>query len=183
MGNHTHASEVLCDAVRRGHEIGNHGIQDAPMDWMTSQEFEGALDEWEKRVTSILPSWPDIPESHGANVKWFRPPSGLMSLAMADVLKRRGYEVVLGDVHSFDANIDDEPFHTRILQNEAQDGSILIMHCPDRTTRTQTFDVLSHTVPALRERGLQVVRLIDLFNRPKQLSGKNDGHLRGSGSS
>lgn len=99
---------------------------------------------------------------------------------MMVVLKRYAYEVVLGDVFSFDSHINDLPFHTDFLKSQLKDNSIAVLHCPDRASRMQTLGIIREAVPALLDRGLQFGTLSSLFNRSRhsidhqQLQGQSE---------
>merc|ERR1711972_847632 len=85
-----------------------------------------------------------------------------MSSTMADVLDERGYDVVLADVWSNEVEIDDREFHSQVIMGAACDGSIIVLHAPDRESRNQTLGIIADTVPILRNRGLRLVRLSDM---------------------
>merc|ERR550532_892553 len=101
-------------------------------------------------MKSVLPTWP----VHPGDRKWFRPPKASMSTTMRDVLSQRGYDIALGDVWSDDTGIDDREFHSTMIKATACDGSIIVLHCPDRITRNQTLGIIADVVPRVRARGL-----------------------------
>jgi len=154
--------EILAEVSRRGHEIGNHGVEDAAMYAMDAEQVDEALTVWEDKVLPVVHGWYD------SDRKWFRPPQGLMSGAMADVLPRRGYSVVLGDVYSDDYLIQDTEYHARVIKGVTMDGSVIILHCPDRPMRMHTLDILREVIPFLHGRGFQFVRLSELFRGAPQ---------------
>lgn len=149
---------LLKRAASSGHEIGNHGMQDDRMDTMSENEFASAINAWEQQITSVLGQWPSKPVLR----KWFRPPKGLMSSAMARVLKERGYAVSLPDIWSDDSGFIDADFQARVLVNAPCDGSVLLMHVPDSAWGTQILDVLPTALPALRKQGFEFVGLTQL---------------------
>merc|ERR1712087_726629 len=55
-------------------------------------------------------------------------------------------------------------FHARIVESVTCDGSIIIIHVPDRPLQVQTLDIIRMAIPALRDRGMDVVRLKELFD-------------------
>jgi len=146
--------ELIRRASSSGHELGNHGVSTALMTNQSKEEFHHSISEWEKFMRSVLQDWP----SQSKDVKWFRPPKGLMNSIMEGVLEARGYRAVLGDVYSDDALIDDAKFHSDIVTSSTCDGSILLLHVSD-----QTFEILHSTIPALKGRGFTFVRLSELF--------------------
>merc|ERR1711924_430460 len=144
--------------INEGHEIGNHGLKDSPMNEMSGADFKAAVLEWEKHIRTIV-TWP----AAGQSQKWFRPPSGAMSSDMASVLEELGYETAVGDVYSDDAHIDNAEFHSNIIAGSTCDGSIIILHVPDRAARLQTLQVVSSVLPRLIERGFKVTTLSSMF--------------------
>merc|ERR1712032_1468946 len=100
--------------------------------------------------------WPAVHD-----LKWFRPPYGIMSLAMASVLDELGYKVILGDVYTNDVGItDDADFHAGILSASTCDGSVIVLH---NFARGPTLEVLNTALPQLRQRGFDMLRLTDMF--------------------
>mmetsp|Transcript_89663 Transcript_89663/g.242163 ORF Transcript_89663/g.242163 Transcript_89663/m.242163 type:complete len:421 (-) Transcript_89663:163-1425(-) len=152
---------ILKDASDRGHELGNHGLLDDFMTTMSRDEFEAAVDQWESSVkNAIQGDWPVSPTQW----KWFRPPKGMMSGAMDEVLTARDYHIALGDLYSDDWAYEDEAFHARIIKSGACDGSVTILHVMDGERTLRTLDILRDVIPALRARGFSFVRLSDLYN-------------------
>ena len=88
------------------------------------------------------------PQTHGT--KWYRPPNGVMNAVMRRVLKQEGYRVALGDCYSADPQVPDPGFHTKLLTQCAQDGSVVILHSPEPGIRRKTLHVLQSLVENLR---------------------------------
>lgn len=151
--------KILKEMIDRGHEIGNHGVEDAAMASLGAAEVEEALTLWEDRVRPAVQTWPQ----RESDWKWFRPPQGMMSQIMAEVLTKRGYSIALGDVYSDDWLIQDTEYHARVIEGVAMDGSVIILHAPDRPTRMHTLDILREVIPYLHSRGYSFVRLSDLY--------------------
>jgi len=157
-------ARLLRRAVQDGHEIGNHGLADAAMTTMSGEAFDLAVEDWERRIRAILPQWPVRQEDY----KWFRAPKGLMNSKMAAVLERRGYQSALGDIYSDDWAINDAAFHANVLANVTSDGSVIILHAPDRPDRFQTLDILRMAIPLLQARGFRFARMTELFSTSVQ---------------
>jgi len=151
--------KLIRRASSAGHELGNHGVLSAPMIHLSKEEFNHSISEWEEFMRSVLQDWP----SHKNDMKWFRPPQGLMNSRMEGILEARGYRTVLGDVYSDDAVIYDAKFHKDIITSSTCDGSVLILHLPTGHTSDQTFEILHSTIPSLKGRGFTFVRLTELF--------------------
>lgn len=125
---------------------------------LTADVVSEHLDLWERRVHQVIP-WP----TRDADRKWFRPPKGLMSLAMQRAAEDRGYLPILGDVYSEDTGVVDADFHTRNLVHLPCDGSVAVLHVPDRPARMQTLEILERAIPELQSRGFDLVTLSQLF--------------------
>jgi len=154
--------DILAELSRRGHEIGNHGVEDAAMSSMDADQVDKALTVWEDQVLPVVHGW------HDSSFKWFRPPQGMMSGDMAKVLRRRGYSVALGDVYSDDYLLQDTEYHVRVIKGVTTDGSVIILHVPDRPMRMHTLDILREVIPFLHGRGFSFVRLSELFHGDAQ---------------
>lgn len=148
--------EVLRNMSDLGHEIGNHGLSGGVMTSMGREEVSDAVGQWETRIRSVIPRWP------GPGLKWFRPPKGLMSPAMADVTIERHYSVALGDIYTEDWRIHDRDFHTNVIANGASDGSVVILHVNGENL-PRALAIVRESVPRLRARGFEFASLTDLF--------------------
>mmetsp|Transcript_22478 Transcript_22478/g.50641 ORF Transcript_22478/g.50641 Transcript_22478/m.50641 type:complete len:263 (+) Transcript_22478:21-809(+) len=147
-------ARLLRQAVDDGHELANHGAEDAPMVSWPRDRVTAALATWETRVQAAV---------SGTAARWFRAPCGLMSTTMASVVAEQGYTSVLCDVYSDDPGIDNAPFHTAMLLKGMKDGSVAVLHAPDRPSRRQTLDVLREALPELTKRGFRTTTLSELF--------------------
>lgn len=151
--------EILRHMADRGHEIGNHGVEDAGMSAMSASEVQEVLAQWEDRVRKVVQTWPQ----RESDWKWFRPPLGAMSSTMTQVLADEGYSVALGDVLSGDWMIQDTEYHVDIIKSVTMDGSVIILHTPDRPERMHTLDILREVIPYLHSHGFTFVRLSELY--------------------
>eukprot|EP00405_Crypthecodinium_cohnii_P056409 CAMPEP_0206629830 /NCGR_PEP_ID=MMETSP0325_2-20121206/67245_1 /ASSEMBLY_ACC=CAM_ASM_000347 /TAXON_ID=2866 /ORGANISM="Crypthecodinium cohnii, Strain Seligo" /LENGTH=527 /DNA_ID=CAMNT_0054154641 /DNA_START=379 /DNA_END=1962 /DNA_ORIENTATION=- len=150
---------ALKRAVAEGHQLGNHGVKNSAMAKLSFEEFTAAIDEWETVVSDALDRpWPNSDEA-----RWFRPPQGLMSGDMNEILLQRGYSIVLGDLYSDDWAHADRDFHAGIIKYGAVDGSIAILHVMDNERTLRTLEIMEDVVPALRKRGFSFSRVDDMF--------------------
>lgn len=96
--------------------------------------------------------------------KWFRPPSGMMSTAMASVLQAHGYSCVLGDVFSNDVFVGGDhsgsaagprtvAYHVDYCVKRTRAGSVVIFHVPKASSRLMAVDVVRSYLQELRTRG------------------------------
>jgi peptidoglycan/xylan/chitin deacetylase (PgdA/CDA1 family) len=101
---------------------------------------------------------------------------------MRTVLADRGYRVALGDCYSADPQVHAEAspcllpepspspcrraveeFHTHLLTDCAQGGSIVILHSPEPGVRHKTLAIVPRLVRDLRAKGLVFTTLTELF--------------------
>lgn len=148
--------DILRRLADSGHEVGNHGLED----WSMVGDGEEAFSEWERRVGPVLGHWP----RQMGDRKWFRPPKARMSGGLAAAIGQQGYRSVLADVYSDDWLIQDTEFHVRVIQSLVQDGSIIVLHVPDRPHRMHTLEIVRQVIPFLSARGFAFVQLSELFS-------------------
>lgn len=151
--------KLLHRAVASGHEIGNHGLHDKEMASYDRNTFVSAVEGWETEMRTWIGKWPP----HNNMSKWFRPPKGLVSRVMSDVLTERNYSISLPDVWGDDSSLHDPTFQTRLIANAPCAGSVMLMHVPDVSWGAQILDVLPAALPLIRSRGFKFVSLTELF--------------------
>jgi peptidoglycan/xylan/chitin deacetylase (PgdA/CDA1 family) len=143
--------QVVRRLAAEGHEIGNHFMQDRPGIRLEPGEFARDLDEAHETLAPY------------GSLRWARPGSGWYSGAMVDVMRRRGYECALGSVYPYDAAIPWVGFASWHILRNVRPGAIIVLH--DRGPRGwRTARTLRSVLPALRERGYQVVTLSQLVS-------------------
>ena len=148
--------DVVQRMVSEGHELANHMCHDKPYHWVSEAEFEVDLLQCEQTLARFQPVPPGS--------RWFRPPCGMMSHAMLQVLKRHEYRIALCDVHNMDVDLQSDPqFLKDFLLKYTQHGSILVVHFPSRGFREANLEVLRQVAPHLKER-FQCVTLSDLVH-------------------
>merc|ERR1719326_737464 len=105
--------------VEEGHELANHCTQDRPYNWDSAEDFEADL----RSCEDVLNTFRRGEDFDAKRPKLFRPPCGLVSSAMREVLERRGYLTILGDVYSNDPAICNQvKFHADFLLRNAKSG-------------------------------------------------------------
>lgn len=150
----TEHRELLERAVVDGHQLTNHCTLDEKCTSLSREEFYRRLKDCQDLLDELVPQ----------GRRWFRPPCGLMSETMRSVLIQEGYIVCLGDCYSSDPTINDVEFHCRTLLRGVRSGSVIIVHCPEQDNhRHQTLELLPRLVRELRDRGLVLATLDELF--------------------
>lgn len=162
--------ELLKRAVSDGHQLTNHTTLDERCIKLTRDAFRSRLADCQSLLDDVAPN----------ARRWFRPPCGLMNATMRSVCAEEGYSICLGDCYSSDPDINDVEYHATTLLRCASAGSVIIVHCPEEGLRHQTLEVVPKLVQGLRERGLQLATLDELF--PATV-GKDKAGLQTAGAS
>ena len=120
----------------QGHEIGSHSFSHPQITTLTSDEIEYQFAETEHRIQQYVPY----------TTKLVRPPYGQITQSLKEVLQKT---FVLW-------SIDTQDWKTR----DVKDGDIILMHDMYSTTA----DACEELIPALIERGYQLVTVSELLN-------------------
>lgn len=141
-----------------GHNMGNHYDIDKEATYLHAKDFKKYLLGTENAISRFAPQFKlETP-------KFFRPPMGKSSQRMARVLEENGYINILGDTYTMDADLDSAPeLHAELIVNNAQNGSIIILHTPEEERCQKTFEILKLIVPGLRKKGFEFRLLSDVF--------------------
>jgi peptidoglycan-N-acetylglucosamine deacetylase len=133
-----------------GHEMGNHLVNDEPSWRLSSEQFENDLLECDNLIQQYV--------DDEDRMKWVRPGSGFFTKAMMKTCKKHQYRIVLGDVHSFDAQIRNHWWNTRFVCKKVSKGSIIIVHDRDYNQEALRY-ILQDLV---EKRNYQLVTLSEL---------------------
>lgn len=102
-----------------GHSIGNH----------TYHHCNG----WKTSTTDYIENTTDCCETIRVNLdtttQLFRPPYGKINLKQAKILRKKGYQIVMWDIisYDFDAATDPEQCVKNVIKN-IRNGSIIVFH-------------------------------------------------------
>merc|ERR1712048_19762 len=77
---------------------------------------------------------------------------------MYEILEKHGFTHVLGDCYANDPWVSDPSFIAHTME-----GSIMIIHMPERGFRDYSFQALPELLEGLSKRGLKVVTLTTLY--------------------
>jgi peptidoglycan/xylan/chitin deacetylase (PgdA/CDA1 family) len=147
LGKHVDAHPALAARIaREGHELGNHtyGHRYLPLARSRSVAAElAATDAAIARATGIVPTLA-------------RPPYGGRSPRNVRVFAQHAKRLVLWDVNSFDWKGAPAADVARRVVERSRPGSIVLMH-EARAGGEVTVDAVRLIVPALRERGFELV--------------------------
>lgn len=171
MGKFIPGNEAdLVSLLKDGHEFGNHGLVDKSYSNDSREDFEVAVDECSQRIRALHSAAGLSQEA----VRWFRAPHGKLSAVMTEVLQRKGLTNVMCDTYACCPVIQDADFIGNFLGKQAEHGSIILIHMPERGFREWCLRGLEELLKQLKSRGLQPVSVGKLA----QLAGdKKMSHL------
>jgi peptidoglycan/xylan/chitin deacetylase (PgdA/CDA1 family) len=116
------------------------------------------LDDSQKELEVIVGAHV-IAAATGVRPSYFRFPGGCYDEADARLVARLGQQPVQWDVNSCDSFERDSGVIARMVTENAQPGSIVVMHLNGIPRAPATADALGRLIPALRKRGLEFVLL------------------------
>lgn len=149
--DHPSVQELLGD----GHEMGNHCVADKPYDKTSEFGFEAALEKTGESIEAL----------QGFRTPWFRAPHGKLSAVMKRVLERHGLINIMVDCYANDPFIPDSRYLADFILRYVEDGSIVLLHMPERGFREWNYDALARVLEGLRQKGLKPVTISELYGR------------------
>merc|ERR1711972_230803 len=93
------------------------------------------------------------------SVRWFRAPQAKLSGTMRQALNRHGFTHVLCDCYANDPWISDPAFIVETMLGQAADGSVAVIHMPERGFREYNLQALQGFLAGLQKRNFRVVTL------------------------
>lgn len=153
--------ELAQRIVQSGHEIANHTFTHLLMFKLSDDEMREEVSRTDALLRGLVNHAP----------KFLRPPMGLFSKRVLDIVEQCGYRTVVGDVYPRDPHL---PGTNRIISrvlSRVVTGSIVIMHDggnSNHVDRSQTIAAVSQLIPQLRKRGFEFVRLSELVGSKSQ---------------
>ena len=156
-------SDALARIVRRGHDLGNHLVEDRSYAADGADAFRVALDECQRVIDGVYES---VGVGEGARrQRFYRPPRGRINRHHRRVLAERGYRVVMGDVFPNDPHIRDAAYMSRFIGTKARPGSIVILHMPEDGFRSTSLQGLERALAQLASRNLRCATLAQVSRR------------------
>lgn len=147
--------------VADGNELGNHCARDREYASLSADAFEQVFNEANDSLGALL--------GEGERVRWFRAPQGRYTHAMRDSVRQAGMQHALGDAYCDDWMKGSDPeWIARTLLNQLRDGSIVIIHMPERGFRQWLYRALQLLLEGLAARELRAVTLSKLASLAEQ---------------
>jgi peptidoglycan/xylan/chitin deacetylase (PgdA/CDA1 family) len=147
-----HRNDMI-SLLKEGHELGNHCMLDRSYEFDSPRVFGIAVDE----CSAIIQDLQTAAGLSATGVKWFRAPHGRFTQDMAQVLARRGLVNTMCDTYASCPIVQDPDFIAAHLTQTCQDGSILLIHMPEKHVRQWCLAALEKLLQGLQERGFRAV--------------------------
>jgi len=157
IGSHVETQQALVNEIAvAGHEVANHTFTHPILWQLEDRAIAAEINRTSRLLQAII----------GERPRFLRPPMGLFSRRVLDVIEQTGYRPVVGDVYPRDPHL---PGATRIatrVMKRTLPGSVIILHDGgngSHVDRSQTVAALKVIIPKLLQRGFQFVTLLELF--------------------
>lgn len=151
LGRHVRiAPAVVARAAREGHEIGLHGEAHIPLPLMPRAMIIRHLHDTAHIVADITGVWPHV----------YRPPFGILTPGLSQLLRASGYLPVLGDIYPEDPQKPGVDRIVRRVMSRLRGGSIVIMHDASAVRdfdRGQTIAAVDQILQAATAHGLRAI--------------------------
>ncbi|MFQ5709883.1 MAG: polysaccharide deacetylase family protein [bacterium] len=156
IGKHIEAQLELAQQIARaGHEVANHTYSHPLLLKLQDEQIIEEINRTHRLLNSL----------DSARPKFLRPPMGLFSKRVLDIVEQTGYQTVVGNVYPRDPHLPGKEKIVRRVLSRVVTGSIIILHDggnSNHVDRSQTLAAVAEIVPHLQARGFEFVRLSDL---------------------
>ena len=143
-------SELTVRADKEGHAIGNHSWDHPYMARMSAEQMTDEIERNAAFIESLV----------GYRPAFFRPPYINVSPLLHETI---GLTFINGiNCEDWEPRVDAATRAARILE-QAKDGDVILMH--DMMDNVQTVEALKTLIPALKEKGFELVTIPELFKR------------------
>lgn len=133
-GNKTEENDkLLIEAIKRGHQLANHGITDCCH--IFCKDIEKEIEDCEEYIKDLYKKAEEEPPK----TSYFRPGCGLVNGKILEILKKRNMKLVLGNVYPHDPLIRSSGLNGLYLKNHIQNDDIIVIH-----DRKWTIDLLNN---------------------------------------
>lgn len=157
IGRHIESHfELAQNIVQAGYEVGNHTFTHPAMFRLTDEEMTHEIVRTDELLRSL----------DGAEPRFLRPPMGLFTKRVLDIVEQLGYKTVVGDVYPRDSHLPGKEKIVHRILTRVITGSIIILHDGGNSLnidRTQTLDAVREFIPQLKSRGFKFVKLSELL--------------------
>ncbi len=159
--NASYYPDILSQIKEEGHEIGNHTFSHSLNKNISEENVANDLKKCRDIIKRIC----------GYDVKFFRPPGGILNDKVKETVNSQGYKIVLWNIDTKDwAHASVDSITKNVLQN-TKSGSIILFH--DYIFKdSPTVESLKIVIPKLKEQGYSFVTVGELVDSAKKTNGK-----------
>ncbi len=152
IGKNIAGNEVLLQQIfNEGHIIGNHSYSHHFwFDMFSTKSMMADLQQMSETVKATL----------GVQPLLFRPPYGVTTPNMRNVMDKTGYKAIGWNIRSLDTVIKDEEKLLEKITGKLQPGAIVLLH----DTSATTLAILPRFIVEARSKGYEFVRIDKLLN-------------------
>jgi len=143
-------SELTTKAYKAGHAIGNHTWTHPYMTRLTAEQMTEEIEKCTEYIVKMT----------GEKPAFFRPPYINVNKLLHETVDLTFINGI--NCEDWDQKVDAATRTQKIL-DQAKDGDIILMH--DMADNVQTVEALKTLIPALKERGFELVTIPELFKR------------------
>ena len=150
IGNQVATHEAAIDYILANHnEIASHSFGHKNLTKLSDVEV----------VNQIRPVDTALLEQHDYIPVMYRVPYGSRDERVLEILKQEGKPVIGWSVDPYDWKVKDKEIILNHVLNSVKDGDIVLMH----DIYEPTAQAVAELIPALQERGYQIVTISELF--------------------
>ena len=150
--------QVARDVVKAGHEIGNHTYNHMRLSFLAEAKIRDEIIRTDDLIRNI----------DGAEPRFLRPPFGLFTKRVLDIVEGLGYQTVVGDVYPRDPHHPGKKKIVERVVRKSAPGSVIILHDGGNrrnVDRSETIEAIKEIIPRLKEKGFIFVRLSELLSQ------------------
>lgn len=158
---------LMAEASRAGHVIGNHSYHHfRAMSFLPSKEIRQEILQCQKEVER----WA------GYQPRFYRQPAGFRNPRIFGILKNLGMTLVGWQARAFDTQLRDSQAIARKILDKIQPGGVILLHDGSDSEKNQgrapTLEALPVILQGLRNRGMEILTLDELFGMSKEIGRK-----------
>jgi len=142
--------ETIRRTINLGSEVANHTWLHPDLTDISDQRIRAEL----QTTSAIIEQITGLPRP-----PFFRPPFGLTDERVAGIAAELGYAIVTWTLDTRDWEVRNADSVYNIIMNEAEEGSVILMH----DTHGTTADAMERVIPELIARGYRLVTVSELL--------------------
>ena len=146
-------NECVKRMVELGCELGNHTYTHDYLDSIPVEDIRSVIRKCDYMVEETVKVAPTV----------FRPPGGNRSGEIASAVGNLGLPMIIWSIDPLDYSTKDADNTFNVVMEKAQDGDIVLMH----DTYSETADAAERLIPALIEKGFQLVTVSEMAQAKK----------------